>query len=100
MKFFTILLSLTAVSSAAPTNLFDDALDFSEDLLGYYGKVSQYINKLRQSSGAPYHCDVSKITLPQYASGLANQTAGLSPKYVALGRGTQVCRTQKRFYRA
>lgn len=90
MKISTILLSLAAVSSAAPTNIFDDALDFSEDLLGYYGKVSQYINKMRQNSRAPYTCDVSKITLPSYAAGLADQATGLVPKYVALGRGTQV----------
>ncbi|KAJ5937680.1 hypothetical protein N7454_004022 [Penicillium verhagenii] len=33
------LLSLVAVSSAAPANFFDDAYDFSEELLGYYGKL-------------------------------------------------------------
>ncbi|KAJ5247368.1 Protein of unknown function DUF3455 [Penicillium chermesinum] len=89
MKFFTLLLSLAAVSNAAPTGIFDNNFDFSEDLLDYYGKVSQYIDKYRQNPGAAYACDVSKIALPSYAAGLADQPSGLKPKYVALGRGTQ-----------
>ncbi|KAJ5627692.1 hypothetical protein N7490_009920 [Penicillium lividum] len=82
------LLSLVAVSNAAPTSFFDDAYDFSEELLGYYGKVSQKINQIRHTSESSVTCDTSKISLPSYASGLPSPT-GLKPMYVALGRGTQ-----------
>ncbi|KAJ5798734.1 uncharacterized protein N7503_006239 [Penicillium pulvis] len=83
------VLSLVAVSSAAPTNFFDDAYDFSEELLGYYSKVSQKINQIGQTSEASaVQCDTSKISLPSYASSLPSPT-GLSPLYVGLGRGTQ-----------
>ncbi|KAJ5917307.1 hypothetical protein N7466_010861 [Penicillium verhagenii] len=82
------LLSLAAVSSAAPANFFDDAYDFSEELLGYYGKVSQKINQIRHTSSSSVECDTSKISLPSYASSLPSPT-GLKPLYVALGRGTQ-----------
>ncbi|KAJ5082678.1 hypothetical protein N7532_011721 [Penicillium argentinense] len=89
MRLLPILLSLVAASTAAPSNFLDDAYDFSEDLAGFYGKVSKYINQLKQNStpGA-LGCDVSKIALPSYASGLPSSD-GLSPLYVALGRGTQ-----------
>jgi hypothetical protein len=90
MRFLPTFLSLVAVSTAAPTNFFDDAYDFSEGLLDYYSKVSQHINRLRHSK-TPVGCDASKITLPSYASGL-KAPDGLSPMYVAIGRGTQVCR--------
>ncbi|KAJ5658783.1 uncharacterized protein N7484_002432 [Penicillium longicatenatum] len=82
-------LSLVAVSSAAPTNFFDDVYDFSEELLGYYSAVSQKINQIRHTSEpSAVQCDTSKISLPSYASGLPSPT-GLTPMYVALGRGTQ-----------
>ncbi|KAJ5975973.1 hypothetical protein N7481_009680 [Penicillium waksmanii] len=87
MRFLPTFLSLVAVSTAAPTNFFDDAYDFSEGLLDYYSKVSQHINRLRHSK-TPVGCDASKITLPSYASGL-KAPDGLSPMYVAIGRGTQ-----------
>lgn len=85
------VLSLVAVTSAAPTNFFDDAYDFSEELLGYYSKVSETINQIgHNSESSAVQCDTSKISLPSYASGLPSPT-GLTPMYVGLGRGTQVC---------
>lgn len=86
------LLSLVAVSTAAPSNIFNDAYDFSEELAEYFSKVSQNIeSSKRESPGSFSSCDVSQISLPSYAlSGLTNPT-GLTLTYVALGRGTQVC---------
>ena len=89
MRFFPTLFSLVAVSTAAPTNFFDDVYDFSDGLLDYYSKVSQHIDRLRHTK-TPVSCDVSKIALPSYASGLTSPD-DLIPMYVAIGRGTQVC---------
>lgn len=90
MRLAPVLLSLAAVSLAAPANFFDGAYDFSDELSDFYAKVSQYINHARKSTTPTATCDASKITLPSYASGLPAPN-GTSPMYVALGRGTQVC---------
>ncbi|KAJ5613990.1 hypothetical protein N7528_007644 [Penicillium herquei] len=85
------LLCLVAVSTAAPATFYDDAYDYSDNLLDYYGKVSKKINKLRHTSSptkASESCDRSQISLPAYASSLPSPT-GLTATYVALGRGTQ-----------
>ena len=87
---FALILCLTAVSLAAPTNFLDDAYDWSDELAEFYGKVSQYINTQKHNIRASAACDASKISLPSYASGLTSPT-GLKPIYVGLGRGTQVC---------
>ena len=90
MYILPILLSLAAISTAAPQNFFDGAYDFSEELVEYFGKVSQYINRVQHTSQPSTTCDVSKISLPSFASSLPSPD-GLAPMYVALGRGTQVC---------
>ncbi|KAJ5725415.1 uncharacterized protein N7483_006772 [Penicillium malachiteum] len=85
------LVCLVAVSTAAPATFYDDAYDYSDDLLEYYGKVSKKINQLRHTSSptkASESCDTSKISLPAFASSLPSPT-GLTATYVALGRGTQ-----------
>ena len=82
---------LTAGSMAAPT-LLNDIYDYSSDLATYLGKVSKYIEstgeELIKSANS---CDTSKISLPSYASSLPSPS-GMSPIYVAVGRGTQVSR--------
>lgn len=90
MRLAPILLSLATVSLAAPANFFDNAYDFSDELSDFYSKVSEYISRVKKSSTPSATCDVSKIKLPAFASGLPapNETV---PMYVALGRGTQVC---------
>ncbi|KAJ5167180.1 uncharacterized protein N7482_005961 [Penicillium canariense] len=89
MRLTLILLSLVTVSLAAPANFFDGAYDFSDDLAGFYAKVSQHISRVQKSSATPSAtCDLSSITLPSYASGLPSPD-GLTPMHVALGRGTQ-----------
>ena len=86
---FGLVLCLSAVSLAAPTHFLDHAYDWSDELAEFYGKISQYINTAKHNIRAPSACDVSKIALPSYASGLTSPD-GLKPVYVALGRGTQV----------
>lgn len=102
MRLASLILSLVAVSCAAPSNFFDDAYDFSDDLSEYYGRVSHYIHKLGHSS-SPLECDVSKIKLPSWASKLnitsLSNPEGLKPLSVALGRGTQVCKHPSAFGR-
>lgn len=90
MRLAPILLSLATVSLAAPANYFDDAYDFSDELSDFYSKVSEYISRMSKGTSPSATCDTSKISLPSYASSLPAPT-GMSPMYVALGRGTQVC---------
>ncbi|CAG7976365.1 unnamed protein product [Penicillium salamii] len=85
---FALVLCLSAVSLAAPTNFLDHAYDWSDELAEFYGKISQYINTAKHNIRAPSACDVSKIALPSYASGLTGP-GSLTPVYVGLGRGTQ-----------
>ncbi|KAJ5096812.1 hypothetical protein N7456_007533 [Penicillium angulare] len=83
------LVSLVAVTAAAPSNIFDDAYDFSEELSEYFTKVSENIKSSKSRSPDSFNsCDTSKISLPSYASGLTAPD-GLTATYVALGRGTQ-----------
>lgn len=89
MRLAHILLSLAAVSVAAPSSFFDNAYDFSDELSEFYGKVSKYINNVRHNITPAGTCDPSKISLPAFASGLPSPD-GVKPMYVALGRGTQV----------
>lgn len=90
MHLKSLLLSLAAVSAAAPAaNFLDHAYDFPNELGDLYSKVSQHIDRLSHGGGLG-RCDTSKIKLPSQAStGLASPD-GLTPMYVALGRGTQV----------
>ncbi|KGO76632.1 Protein of unknown function DUF3455 [Penicillium italicum] len=88
MRFAPLIICLATISLAAPTNFLDDAYNWTDELADFYGKVSQYINHAKHNIGAPGACDVSKIALPSYTSGLTSPS-GLQPKYVALGRGTQ-----------
>lgn len=88
MLLKSLLLSMVAVSSAAPSGFFDHAYDFSKDLQGFFGKVSHYIDDVKNDPGF-VSCDASKIKLPAFASGLTSPD-GLTPMYVGLGRGTQV----------
>jgi hypothetical protein len=90
MHLISLLTCLAAVSLAAPTNFLDDAYNWSDELADFYGKVSQFISSAKHNIRSPDACDISKIALPSYASGLPGPT-GLKPVYVALGRGTQVC---------
>lgn len=83
-------LYLAAVSLAAPTRFFDDVYTYSETLADFYGKVSDYIHHAKPSVMPSTTCNTSRIALPAYASSLPSPT-GLKPKYVLLGRGTQVC---------
>lgn len=89
MRFASLIVCLAAISLAAPTHLLDDAYDWSDELAEFYGKVSQYINTARHNIRVPGACEASKIALPSYASGMTSPS-GLKPRYVALGRGTQV----------
>lgn len=89
MHLAPLLVSLAAISAAAPWSLFDDAHDFSDELSEFYGKVSKYIKDARHNVTPNGQCDPSKISLPSYASGLPSPD-GVKPMYVALGRGTQV----------
>ncbi|KAF7717151.1 Uncharacterized protein PECH_003999 [Penicillium ucsense] len=89
MRAVHILLSLATVSLAAPANYFDGVYEFSEELADFYGKVSMYINGAKQSTSPSATCDSSKIALPSYASEWHPDQDGVSPMYVALGRGTQ-----------
>ncbi|OGE55027.1 hypothetical protein PENARI_c005G04191 [Penicillium arizonense] len=88
MHLISLLTCLAAVSLAAPTNFLDDAYDWSDELADFYGTVSQFISSAKHNIRSPDACDISKIALPSYASGLPGPT-GLKPVYVALGRGTQ-----------
>lgn len=89
MRFAPLIICLAAISLAAPTNFLDDAYDWTDDLADFYGKVSEYINTAKHNIKSPRACETSKIALPSYASGMTGPS-GLKPKYVALGRGTQV----------
>ena len=87
MHFAPIALFLAAGSFAAPTAFFNDGADFSKVL----AELSRDIDRIKlKTSPATTTCDISKITLPSFASGLPAPD-GLKPMYVALGRGTQVC---------
>lgn len=90
MRLAPLLLSLATASLAAPSTFFDHAYDFSDELAEFYGKVSKYINNVRHNITPFGTCDPSKITLPSFASSLPSPD-GVTPMYVALGRGTQVC---------
>jgi hypothetical protein len=92
MRFAPLITCLAAVSLAAPTNFLDDAYKWTNELAEFYGKVSQYIDTAKHDIKAPAACDVSKIALPAYASGMTSPS-DLKPRYVALGRGTQVTRS-------
>lgn len=100
MRLASLILSLVAVSCAAPFNFFDDAYEFSDDLSEYYGRVSHYIHKLGHSS-SPLECNTSQIKLPSWASKLnitsLSNPEGLKPLSVALGRGTQVYKQPSTF---
>ncbi|KAJ5162674.1 Protein of unknown function DUF3455 [Penicillium coprophilum] len=87
MRFAPLIICLAAISFAAPTTFLDSAYDWNDELAEFYGKVSQYINSAKHNIRAST-CDVSKIAMPSYASGLTSPS-GLKPRYVALGRGTQ-----------
>ena len=89
MRFASLIICLAAVSLAAPTNFLDDAYNWTDEMAEFYGKVSQYINTAKHNIRTPGACEVSKIALPSYASGMTGPS-GLKPRYVALGRGTQV----------
>lgn len=89
MRLAPLITCLAAVSLAAPTNFLDNAYDWSDELAEFYGKVSEYINTAKHNTRAAAACDNSKIALPSHASGMTSPS-GLKPKYVALGRGTQV----------
>jgi hypothetical protein len=81
-----ILASLATVAVAAPTsNVFNDVYNFDSSLEEFYSKVSTHIGRFVK--GATTTCDMSKVSLP--SSGLPAPTGSL--KYVAVGRGTQVC---------
>ncbi|PYH42340.1 uncharacterized protein BP01DRAFT_359592 [Aspergillus saccharolyticus JOP 1030-1] len=69
---------------AAPTWL-DDIYDYSQEMASFLGEVSKEIEKVAISATT---CDTSKISLPSYASSLPSPS-GLTPVYVAVGRGTQ-----------
>ncbi|KAJ5961259.1 uncharacterized protein N7479_008409 [Penicillium vulpinum] len=88
MRFALLIICLAAISLAAPTNFFDDAYEWTDELEEFFGKVSEYINTAKHNIRSPAACEASKIALPSYASGLTSPS-GLKPKYVALGRGTQ-----------
>ncbi|KAJ5131198.1 Protein of unknown function DUF3455 [Penicillium bovifimosum] len=88
MRFAPLLTCLATASLAAPTNFLNDAYKWTNDMAEFYGKVSQYINTAKKDIRVPTACDVSKIALPAYASGMTSPS-GLKPRYVALGRGTQ-----------
>ncbi|KAJ5901794.1 hypothetical protein N7495_002322 [Penicillium taxi] len=89
MRLLHTLVLLATVSAAAPSNFFNNAYDFSEELASYYVKVSQYIKYIKKNEKAfTESCDTSKISLPTFASSLP-QPDGLTPLYVAIGRGTQ-----------
>jgi hypothetical protein len=90
MRLAPLLLSMVAVSSAAPSNFFNHAYDFSDELAEFYGKVSKYIDNVRHNVTPSSTCDTSKISLPSFASSLPSPD-GVTSMYVALGRGTQVC---------
>lgn len=82
-----ILATLATVAAAAPTsNVFNDVYNFDSNLEEFYSRVSAHIG--RYANGPPSSCDVSKVSLP--SSNLPAPTGTL--KYVAVGRGTQVCR--------
>lgn len=89
MRFALLIICLAAVSLAAPTKFLDDAYNWSDELAEFYGKVSQYIDTVKHTIRAPAACDPSRIAMPSYASGMTSPS-GLKPRYVALGRGTQV----------
>lgn len=90
MHLKSLFLSLAAVSIAAPAaNTLDRAFDFPKELGGLYHKASQYIERQSRHGGMG-RCDTAKIKLPPQASKLSSPY-GLTPMYVAIGRGTQVC---------
>jgi hypothetical protein len=89
MRFAPLIICLAAISLAAPTHFLDGAYDWTDELAEFYGKVSQYINSAKHNTRGPHVCDTSKIAMPFHASGMASPS-GLKPRYVALGRGTQV----------
>lgn len=81
-----ILASLATVAVAAPTSgVFNDVYNFDSSLEEFYTKVSTYI--AQYTNGAAPTCDMSKVSLP--SSKLPAPKGSL--KYVAIGRGTQVC---------
>ncbi|KAJ5161743.1 hypothetical protein N7492_007135 [Penicillium capsulatum] len=87
MHLKSLLLSLVAVSAAAPAaDSFNNAYNFPQ-LGNLYSRISQLIPK-----GIPSTCDTSKINLPSYknASKELPPPDGLKPMYVGIGRGTQV----------
>ncbi|CAL5866756.1 uncharacterized protein PFLUO_LOCUS966 [Penicillium psychrofluorescens] len=88
MRLPSLLVCFAAVSLAQPTRFFDDIYNYSENLAEFYSKVSEHINNAKYQSKPSMGCNPSSITLPSYASGLPGPT-GVSPMYVALGRGTQ-----------
>ncbi|KAJ5819513.1 hypothetical protein N7474_005104 [Penicillium riverlandense] len=88
MRLPSLLVCFAAVSLAQPTRFFDDIYNYSENLAEFYSKVSEHINNAKHQSKPSMACNPSTITLPSFASGLPSPT-GLSPMYVALGRGTQ-----------
>ncbi|KAJ6116972.1 hypothetical protein N7512_006697 [Penicillium capsulatum] len=86
MHLKSLLLSLVAVSAAAPAaDSFNNAYNFPQ-LGNLYSRISQLIPK-----GIPSTCDTSKINLPSYknASKELPPPDGLKPMYVGIGRGTQ-----------
>jgi hypothetical protein len=89
MRLAPTLLSMVVVSSAAPSNIFNNIYDFSDELAEFYGKVSKYIDEVSRDVTPSTTCDTSKISLPSYASSLPSPDEA-TPMYVALGRGTQV----------
>jgi hypothetical protein len=71
---------------------FADIYNFSPALAEFYARVSHYIGGAGPATSPT--CDTSLITLPAAAlaaNGLGPVPAGQVLKYVAIGRGTQVC---------
>ncbi|KAL3475870.1 hypothetical protein BJX99DRAFT_228765 [Aspergillus californicus] len=78
---------LAACSAAAP--IFNNFYDFSDDMAEFLGRVSKRVNNVGELfDRSSLSCDISSISLPDFASGLPAPTEQ-SPLYVALGRGTQ-----------
>ncbi|RAL15727.1 uncharacterized protein BO97DRAFT_475396 [Aspergillus homomorphus CBS 101889] len=81
---FCVLACFVASALAAPTWL-DDIYDYSQEMASFLGEVSKEIEKVSLRAST---CDTSKIALPAYASSFPSPS-GLTPVYVAVGRGTQ-----------
>jgi Protein of unknown function (DUF2990) len=92
MRWGFLLAAFAAIATlaiAAPVGGFNDVYHYSGDLLKFYSEVSRHIRAI--PPGATPTCDIANAQLPPPASQLPAVPAGQELKYVAVGRGTQVC---------